>query len=1160
MVQTPEILHTQSRAIDPDVLQRQAANPIDSVWVGASAGSGKTKVLTDRMLRLLLPDAQGNLGTKPHKILALTFTKAAASEMALRITKNLSAWAVMPMEGEKGLFENLKKLLGNAPTDLQIQSARKLFAAVIDAPGGLKIMTLHSFCQSVLSRFPLEADLTPNFKALEESDASALLKQAIHAVLKLSQNQKGSPLSEALHNLASNQNEEQFLSLLRNLLSEQRQMVEILSKNFGVEGLYTALCQYFNIPAGQSPESLIHAACEEGAYNESDLRTACKALSTGTPATDQKKAQALQHWLECDLADRIKIYPEYKLVFLTNDNTLRKALATKKVKDNFPEVEDILLTEATRLFNLEKNMKAAEIAMLTRDLFHIGQEVLTAYATLKSKQGALDFDDLILKTLDLLKGNTKTLNGLNATPWVRFKMDQGIDHILVDEAQDTNPEQWGIIQALCDDFFDGQNEGEIERSIFIVGDEKQSIFSFQRASPEKFTAMRHWFSDKIKNTQKELKPVDFITSFRSVPAILDFVDSVFAGDEMRQGLGDAAVEHKSFRYTQAGQVELWPLFENADKIEHDPWAPPTEIINATSGAAQLAEHIGNTIQGWIENKEILESYDRPIHAGDIMILVRSRTAFLDQIVRALKTRNIAVSGVDRMVLSQQLVVQDLCALAQFALLPEDDLTLATILKSPFIGWDEENLYKIAYKRQGSLWADLKASGEDITWLSNLIEKVGATRPYDFFSSILQSACPADPISGLRAIKKRLGEECLDPLNEFLNSALHYEQGNIPSLQDFIQKQLYDDSQIKRQMEEAGKAVRIMTVHGAKGLQAPIVILPDTTRTASSNKSERIFWPEKTGLELPFFCPTSDSLPAPCVQAKEILQQRENEEYKRLLYVALTRAEHRLYIGGHKATKSVIEESWYKYIERGFSTLKDVQHIDFAGDEDKKILRFANPATDKPDRVEQAKFSENNTRTSPAWLFKAMPQEPFPPRPLMPSRPSEPEMPSLSPLQSSQNDRFKRGNITHKLLQLLPDLVPLLRQAAAERYVSQPSHALSKDLQQGIVSEVMAILNHPDYAPIFGKGSLAEAPITGLIHGNRLISGQIDRLLVTPTQILIIDYKSNRPPPQDIENVPLIYKNQMQAYADVMREIYPNRTIKCALIWTDGCRLMEIPIK
>lgn len=1156
MVQQPLIKPQIIRDIDPNVLQRQASDPTQSVWVGASAGSGKTKVLTDRILRLLLPSKNGLPGADPHKILALTFTKAAASEMALRISKNLSDWAVIPLEGDRGLIARLKNLLGQDPSKEQIDQARELFARVVDVPSGLKIMTIHSFCQSILGRFPLEADLPPSFKALEESEAKKLLKQAIEHSMRKAEQEKGSPLASALHHLLQFQNEQQIVALLQNITSEQRQLDKILLDNFDIDGLYTNLCQHFGVESGKTKYQIIDEFFDR--FNKDDFWQISKTLQSSSKKKDQTFGLNLQLWLEKYDPNNDKKWEEFQSLFLTQKNVIRAKLATKEIHDQHPEIAEKLEQYAQQVLNLTERINALQIIEQTRDIFTLGKEIIYQYQLLKKETASLDFDDLILFSLKLLKGETATLDGLDTAPWIRFKLDQGIDHILVDESQDTNPEQWEIIKYLCDDFYDGSLENEKTRTVFVVGDEKQSIFSFQRASPEKFSHMREWFDQKINQNAQNLQKIKFNISFRSVPAILELVDQVFANDLTSQGLGDEILNHQSFRRSQLGLVELWPLFENPEKENTDPWALPTQIQDSTSSASMMANHIGDTIQDWLQSKTILESYDRPIKPGDIMILVRSRTAFIDQLVRALKTRDIPVSGVDRMILSDQLVVQDLCALASFALLPDDDLTLATILKSPFIGLNEEQLFDIAYRRQSSLWNSLKNKPEfeNLTkWLQKLIQQAGKATPYEFFSQILNSPCPANRYSGLQAIKSRLGEESMDPLNEFINKSLEYETEQNPTLQNFVQAQLYDDTQIKRELEEDNNAVRIMTVHGAKGLQAPIVILPDTTRTANSYRGDKILWPDKTSQKLPYFCPTSSNLPEECVQAKETLRELDTQEYRRLLYVALTRAESRLYIGGYKGTKPIIDDSWYNYVANGFHQLDNVKHIPFG--EDQKILQYSNPATDKPDRAEDHKDNQITQYEAPEWLFRQIPEEPFPPRPLMPSRPSDDDSPALSPLKALNNDRFKRGNITHKLLQILPDLPMGKREQAARNYVSEPSHRLSKDVQNNIVCEVMAIVTHKDFAPLFGPGSIAEAPVTGFINNNQLVSGQIDRLLITDHEIMIIDYKSNRPPPYDEKDVPTIYINQMRTYATLMREIYPDREIKAALLWTDGCRLMPL---
>jgi len=1156
-----------SRHIDPDVQQRLAANPESSVWVGASAGSGKTKVLTDRVLRLLLPDKNGLNAVNPQKILALTFTKAAASEMALRINKELSKWAVMPIQADtkdkkEYLFDALEYLLGYPPTQKQLEVAKQLFAKVIDVPGGLKIMTIHSFCTSVLGRFPLEAGLSPNFKAVEENETAPLLQMAIQTTVRTAQQEKGSDMAQAFHNLALSKNEEEIDFLIKKITSERRQITKILKDNFGAIGLYTNLCKHFDIDDGAEKQSIITNACATSTFDEIALREACKALSEGTEKTDQPKGLTIQNWLDSDAPTRIKNFEQYQNIFFNANGEIYKNLCTTGIKNKNPQCDEALKEEAYRLEKINQTLSALNIATLTRDLFLLGDDILKNYTALKEKNGFLDYDDLILKTLDLLEGETKTLQNLpDVSQWIRYKLDQGIDHILVDEAQDTNPEQWGIINALTSDFFNDSSDDTI-RTLFVVGDEKQSIYSFQRAAPEKFEDMRQFFSKKINDYHKDFDEVSFITSFRSTQAVLKFVDTIFQNNVYQNGLGHNKIEHQSFRRKQPGKVALWPLFKNPEKDDRNVWLPPTEIIDNQSGAQLLANHIGDTLQSWITEKRHLYSYDRAVQPKDIMILLRTRNAFLDQLVRALKTRNIPVNGVDRMVLNDQLVIQDMCAIAQFALLPDDNLTLAEILKSPFIGLSEEALFDLSYNRKKlSLWDKLRQSShkEIYAWLNSLIQSTNHLSPYAFFASLLQISCPTDSESGLRAIKKRLGNEALDPIDEFLNTALIFEQNNVPNLQEFLVQQQSNTAQIKRELDDAGNMVRIMTIHGAKGLQAPIVIMPDTIRSASGVKKEHVLLPHQTGNDYPYFCPTSKGLPPSCEKALNQWEQKQDEEYRRLFYVAATRAESELYIGGYFGKNRPKKESWYDYAEYAFDNLENIseeKHPTF----ETPVLTYSNPETSAPDRQEEKNMLDKSEELSaPSWLHKPITHEDETLRALTPSRQlSNEEEQSLSPLNAKkENNRFKRGNIIHKLLQILPSINSSNWHERTKQYLSRSAHALTIKEQKEILEETLNILNHPEFKEIFGPNARAEVPISGIVNNNQLLSGQIDRLLITENEILIVDFKTNRPPPKDKENVPKIYLDQMSAYENALREIYPNRTIKKALIWTNIGHLMVL---
>lgn len=1163
--------HVQS---DPSEAQRTASNPSVSSWVNASAGSGKTKVLTDRILRLLLPCPDGQPGTPPEKILALTFTKAGANEMAMRLSKRLSVWAV---EDERTLAKDMEdNLLGRAPTSDELLSARRLFAHVADTPGGLNIMTIHSFCQSVLGRFPIEAGLPPHFKPLEEEDAAELMAEARRRVLARARTETASPLANAVNFLGQALNEEQLTALFGAMNAERRQMQGVLAASFGVEGLFARLCELYSIRPDMTGETVMEDFLSDG-RNETAIRTLCTDLAASKSKTDKEKSIDLQLYWDAPSDKRGLFFGTYRRVFLTTKGEAAVNPVTKTFLQDHPEHTDIVFQEQTRLLELDSTRRAIGSAALTRDTFYLGSEIIAAYQTLKEEKGALDFDDLILRTLSLLKGETFSVKDRkDVAPWVMYKLDEGLDHILVDEAQDTNPEQWEIIQYLSEEFFSGLGaKDDTIRTMFVVGDEKQSIFSFQRAAPDKFVGMYDWFEKRIRGSGGAFTPVDINTSFRSVRTVLQAVDAVYAREETVRALTSRYLDHIAHRQGQAGTVELWPLLKSTSAEDEDDssdtgWLLPVTIQESQSGSSKMAAQIGDRIKYWLETKQVLESHDRPIEAGDIMILVRSRGAFVGQLVRALKTRGIPVSGVDRMILSEQLVVQDFCAAAAFALLPEDDLALACLLKSPFIGYSEQRLYDLAQPRTGTLWKSALQSGDRATieWLSHLIRDAGTLHPYEFFSRLIQEPCPADPHSGLRAIKRRLGEDALDPLDEFLNLALAYEDNHTAALQSFLRWHEDGKSEIKRQMEEGGNAVRIMTVHGSKGLQAPIVFLPDTVRNASAIRPEKILWPEKSGLPVPIINTAKDNSPDTALTAARKIQEEQDREYRRLLYVAMTRAEERLYIGGYTGKRGAPANLayWYDDIRSAFETHPEVETIESGiideQGRDQPILRLQQVRTCHPDRTgkkNQTVSAEHNIKV-PSYFFQQAPEEPFPPQPLVPSRPSDPEPAAASPLSSVDTYRFKRGTITHKLLQTLPDLPKDQRRIAAEKFVVRSGLGISAEIQKNIVEETIAILNDPVFAPIFGDRSMAEIPVTGFLNGKTLVSGQIDRMLVTETEVLIVDFKTNRPPPQTPDAVHPVYRQQMNAYAQVIREIYPDRKIRCALLWTDGPRLMEIPLE
>lgn len=1167
-LRTSPVQGASDAALEATKKQRIASDPGMSSWVGASAGSGKTKVLTDRFLRLMLPRAGENsgTGTPPEKILAITFTRAGANEMAIRLSRRLSRWAIMT---DADLMRDMEdNLLGRTPTAEEMEAARKLFARVTDTPGGLRIMTIHSFCQSVLARFPVEAGLQPHFKPLDEVQAAELLDRAWKEILSSVPRQPAAPLSEAIRRLSLRFNEKDLRAIVQSLIAERHQMETILRRMFGVDGLYTNLCVFLSITPGQDEEKSIADFCIMPEEYAQRLRTACTQLYEGKK-TDIEKAARMDAFLAGEEQSRPLLYSDYKKAFLTGEGTPYAKPATGDVLKKYPEITDLLSVEAARIQALEEILKAVRCTNITRDLFRLGDAILSSYAALKESRGALDFDDLIIKTLSLLKGDMKALEGLSAhTPWILYKMDEGIDHILVDEAQDTNPEQWEIIRLLSDDFFDGAaRDADTPRTIFVVGDQKQSIFSFQRAAPEKFGDMHTWYERRIAASKQKFAPVDINTSFRSVQVVLDAVDSVYAQDAARRGVGARYAAHSAHRAGHAGRVEFWPVLKtdgsDKEKGGAEGWDIPSDITETLSGSRQMAIKISETIKGWLDRGEILPARGRAIRPGDIMVLVRARTAFVPQLIRELKYRHIPVSGSDRMVLADQLAVQDLCAAASFALLPEDDLTLACLLKSPFIGLSEEALYELSCTRPRSLWESVCKNGDSIyvSWLSSLIARAGNVLPYDFFNSLLQTPCPANKTSGLMAIRERLGAEALDSIDEFLNQALGFEASHSTGLQGFLKFQSRDGEEIKRQMDDRDGMVQIMTVHGSKGLQAPIVFMPDTIRTPSGSKTEPVLWPQKTGMDVPVYLPASKDLPAALTPIRENARQLADDEYRRLLYVAMTRAEDRLYVGGFYNKRGPTENTvtWYEDIRSGLSNLPGIHR----SEEGEMVLESTQIATPVIEKNLQEDELHTIVPPLPTWAHTDAPPPARLPKPLIPSRDNAPdtqEEPAFaSPMtgKAKNERRFQRGTLTHRLLQLLPSLPQDRRRAKAQAFLARPAFGLSRSAQADILDETFRLLDDPVFGEIFGPQSRAEIPLTGMLDDQTLLSGQIDRLLVRERDILIIDFKTNRPPPQDPADVPELYMRQMRAYARALRLIYPDRAVRAALLWTDGARLMEV---
>ena len=1132
---------------DPDTAQRKAAGPRASVWVSASAGTGKTRVLIDRLLWLMLD------GTDPARILCLTFTRAAAAEMANRLNEELASWATLR---SGALAEALQKLTGRMPSDAMIARARQLFARVLETPGGIKIATIHAFCQTLLRRFPLEAGVPTEFAVIDERGAREALIEAGERMVGSAREGKEPVLAEALAVVARHAPEERFGVLMAALAAERGKLRQVLRE--GQAELRDRLCGALGLPAATTEVAVLAAFCAAGAGDEAGLRSAAAALSQGS-CTDRERGAILAAWCEAP-GQRRQMLPTYVTAFLTAEGETRKSLITRDAARSAGcDAAAILGVEAERVKNFRDTHTAAALVEASCALVRLGGALMDTYAELKRAQGVLDYDDLISTALDLLRHP-------GIAPWVLFKLDGGLDHVLIDEAQDTNPEQWEIVAALAEEFYSGEGTGDRLRTIFVVGDAKQSIYSFQRADPRAFLRMRDYFERRISEARQEWRVVPLEVSFRSTDPILRAIDAIFHQEVARDGvsLEGGEIRHVASRIGHAGVVELWPPAVAQAEEPPDPMALPVIRQRTTEPRTRVANAIAATIAGWLDTGEILEACGRPICPGDVMVLVRRRNEFVGELLRGLKQRDIPVAGADRLILTEQLAVQDLVALGRFLLLPEDDLTLATVLKGPLFGIGEESLFDLAHDRGGEkLWHRLRArAGESpqllrITErLSDLLARADFVPPYELYAEILGAQ------GGRRMLLERLGIEAEDPVEEFLALALGYEREHVPSLQGFLRWLVAGDTEVKRDLVARQRdEVRILTVHGAKGLEAPVIFLPDTMQLPTL--PDTLLWTERGGL--PIWCPRRDLAVPSYAAEKRSLRARQLQEYRRLLYVALSRARDRLYICGWQTQDSPNEESWYALCRSGLARTAtpfpfDAAPLIGADGWCGEGLRLASAQTATP-AWEHPAVAVPVGRSIPNWVKEPLPAEPDPPRPLAPSRPSGTEPPTLSPLAARGRDRFKRGLLVHRLLQSLPELPIEQREVAARCFLGLPTHGLTVDEQDDIRRDTLAVLDHPDFAALFGPGSQAEVPLVGLIPAStgtgHAVSAQIDRLVVEEDRVLIVDYKTLRPPPATEEEVAPRYLRQLATYQAALVRIYPDREIRCALLWTEGPRLMPV---
>ena len=1130
--------------------QRLAVQPERTVWLSASAGTGKTQVLSARVLRLLLQD-----GVSPDQILCLTFTKAGAAEMATRVNDVLARWVRLP---EIELAAELKAI-GAPFGPAVIARARSLFAVVLDCPGGgLRIETIHAFSQWLLGAFPAEAGLVPGTRAMEDRDRDLLLREVLADLLITAQEHGDDALFAALEDLSLRMGEDAVPAFLLRCASAQA-----LWEGPGAwqPPLRPRINRLLGLDAEEDGAGLADLV-RDSVFDVRAVEVCMEANQRWGARTGLDAAAVMQEWLEAAPAARIAGLDGFADVFLTKAGLPRSVKNLEKHEPNYADYQLCVIEDLRRV----QDMRAlVDLAARLDPALTLGRRFALAWAEAKAREGFIDFDDQIRAAADLLTKQAPA-------EWIRYKLDRRFDHILVDEAQDTNTAQWRIVlDGLVGDFFSGEGQrGDINRTLFVVGDYKQAIFGFQGTSPENFAAARERVQRQLEelagvtaDPAKELLPLGLGRSYRTAHSVLAFVDrAIGAIGPERFGLPEKPERHLGDK-ERPGLVTLWKTVGGA--AEEDDTPPGDGDEGSESWLSRpdriMADQIAQQVSQWLRDGFPLhKGGPRRATAGDIMVLVRSRKALAGLIVARLHARGVPVAGVDRLRLGAPLAVKDLVAALRFCAQPLDDLNLAALLVSPLVGWSQDMLLEHGYRARGvRLWDHLRKTEGAATYpameqLRTLLSRADFGTPAQLLHWLL-----VGPWQSRRKLIVRLGEEAGDPIDELLNAAMTYAGGQTPSLVGFLQWFDAGDGELKREAGQKADLVRVMTVHGSKGLEAPIVILadaaadPDKSAPRGLSLEERVV-DERRSVPLPPLRKAEQA--GPVREAAERAAAAEREEHWRLLYVAMTRAEEALFIGGALGSraKGVPEESWYAQLAPLFGD----EDGDWRDDPIWGASRQLGGLGPLPVALAASRPAPAPVETLPDWLDAALPAEPRTPRPLAPSGLGETDDAPNPPTRPGPAARAaaRRGTLLHKLIERLPELAPDARGEAARTWLARMAGDIPADERDVMAEAALRVLAEPAWAEVFGAGSLAEVPIAAVV-GERVVSGTIDRLLLQETRVRIVDFKTDRRPPQDIAEVPLASLRQMAAYVAALEVIYPGRRVEAALLYTHTPRLIEL---
>jgi ATP-dependent helicase/nuclease subunit A len=1129
--------------------QAGASNPASSSFVSANAGSGKTHVLVQRAIRLLLT------GVAPEKILCITFTKAAAANMAERVFTTLGHWVTLD---DAALNEAIRDAGVPNPSAKLRNVARELFARALETPGGLKVQTIHALCTRLLQQFPFEANVPARFVVLDERDQTDMMERANLKVFLEAAHAPESTLGRSLQTAMANAADVTFKDVVREACMSRDHFMAWTDAAGSAEAAASQMSMVLGVSANDGIED-VEREIVDGPYLPRTRWLEIAGVLDGGGKSDSDQSARLREAFHSTGATQVD---EYLGVFLTDERTPRKTVLTKKLCDNHRAIADLFEQEGFRLTPLIEKRRAVITRDRTEALLHIAMAAAANYRREKQERGLLDYDDLIDKTLAML-------NKVSAG-WVHYKLDRGVDHVLIDEAQDTSPRQWDIVEHIISEFAAGEGARDgVMRTVFAVGDEKQSIFSFQGAAPHEFAERRQRFSSRFEAAGLDFESISFTYSFRSGAGVLRAVESAFQSPDVFGSITtdrDGMPQHEALDDAGPSLIELWPLAKADDKKDIEGWRAPFDGVSVTSPEVKLSKRIQAEIKRLVTSGTMTgpRGARRRLTYGDVLVLVRRRGNIFDAVIQALKHASIPVAGADRLKLTEHIAIIDLMNLADALLLPQDDLALAVALKSPLFGLGDDDLFALAWDRKGSLRAALSKQAmtnpkfQEALWrLEDCERRFTQQTPFAFYAWLLGGD------GGRRRILRRLGHEANDALDEFLELALNYERKAPASLQGFMAWLRSADTEVKRDMEISRNEVRVMTVHGAKGLEAPVVIMVDTTSSPSDTQRLRLIQlPRGNGGEITVWAGKKADDPEIVAAARQAMLGNTEDEYRRLLYVAMTRAADRLIVAGIMPgnMNSVRRHSWYDLLDKGLVASGLQQEI--TETDEGAIKRYTRPE-DGAQAGGAVAAATSMQRALPSWLRTPLGAQSAAAGLLRPSDASEENARRVRPDESvGQRTRaLQRGTRVHRLLQSLPDVATEHRRDAALNFLRRQAFDWSDGERETLAAEVLALIGDGRFAAVFGPGSRAEVPIAGRLElgelSPALVSGQIDRLVVTENEVLIVDFKTNRSPPASAADAPPAYVRQLALYRAMLKKLYPQHAVRAALLWTESTELMEI---